>query len=54
MHLRSKNTYRVKMREWKKMFHKNGNQNKAEVAIFFFWGVAAPTAYGISQARGRI
>ena len=26
-------TYRLKVRGWKKMFHANGNQKKAEVAI---------------------
>ena len=32
-HLTSKDTYKLKMRGWKKIFHKNGNQNKAGAAI---------------------
>ena len=32
-HLRSRNTYRLKVRGWKKTFHANKNQKKAEVAI---------------------
>ena len=32
-HFRPRDTYRLKMRGWKKIFHANGNQKKAEVAI---------------------
>ena len=32
-HLRSRDTYRLKVKGWKKTFHANGNQKKAEVAI---------------------
>ena len=32
-HFRPKDTYRLKVREWKKIFHANGNQKKAGVAI---------------------
>ena len=32
-HFRPRDTYRVKVREWKKIFHANGNQKKAGVAI---------------------
>ena len=32
-HLRRRDTYRLKVREWKKIFHANGNQKKAGVAI---------------------
>ena len=32
-HFRPRNTYRLKVRGWKKMFHANGNQKKAGVAI---------------------
>ena len=31
--LRLQVTYRLKMREWRNMFHTNGKQNKAGVAI---------------------
>ena len=27
-HFRSKDTHRLKVREWKKVFHANGNQKK--------------------------
>ena len=33
-HFRSKGTHRLKMRAWKKVFHANGNEKKAGVAIF--------------------
>ena len=32
-HLRPRNTYRLKVRRWKKIFHANGDQKKAGVAI---------------------
>ena len=32
-HFRSRDTYRLKVRRWKKIFHTNGNQKKAGVAI---------------------
>ena len=32
-HLRPKDTYRLKVRGWKKILHANGNQKKAGVAI---------------------
>ena len=32
-HFRSRDTYRLKVRGWKKVFHANGNQKKAGVAI---------------------
>ena len=32
-HFRLRDTYRLKVREWKKIFHANGNQKKAGVAI---------------------
>ena len=31
-HFRPRDTYRLKVREWKKIFHANGNQKKAGVA----------------------
>ena len=33
-HFRPGDTYRLKVRGWKKIFHANGNQKKAGVAIF--------------------
>ena len=32
-HFRPRNTYRLKGKGWKKIFHANGNQKKAGVAI---------------------
>ena len=32
-HFISKDTHRLKVREWKKVFHANGNQSKGSVAI---------------------
>ena len=32
-HFRPKDTYRLKVRGWKNMFHANGKQRKAGVAI---------------------
>ena len=32
-HFRSRDTYRLKVRGWKKLFHANRNQKKAGVAI---------------------
>ena len=34
IHLKTKDTYRLKVKGWKKIFHANGNQKKAGVAIF--------------------
>ena len=34
-HFRAKNTYRLKMRGWKNIFHANRNQKKAGVAISY-------------------
>ena len=33
-HFRPRDTYRLKGRGWKRIFHANGNQKKAGVAIF--------------------
>ena len=33
-HFRPRDTHRLKVRGWKKIFHANGNQRKAGVAIF--------------------
>ena len=32
-HFRPRDAYRLKVRGWKKIFHANGNQKKARVAI---------------------
>ena len=33
-HFRPQDMYKLKVREWKNIFHANGKQKKAEVAIF--------------------
>ena len=33
-HLKTRDTYRLKMKGCKKIFHANGDQKKADVAIF--------------------
>ena len=33
-HLKPRDTYRLKVKGWKKIFHTNGDQKKAGVAIF--------------------
>ena len=33
-HLKTRDTYRLKVKGWKKIFHTNRDQKKAEVAIF--------------------
>ena len=33
-HLKPRDTYRLKVKGWKKIFHENGGQKKAGVAIF--------------------
>jgi len=33
-HLKPRDTYRLKVKSWKKIFHENGGQTKAGVAIF--------------------
>ena len=32
-HLKTRDTYRLKVKGWKKIFHSNGDQKKARVAI---------------------
>ena len=32
-HLKTRDTYRLKVKDWKKIFHTNGDQKKAGVAI---------------------
>ena len=33
-HFRLRDTYRLKVKGWRKIFHTNGNQRKAGIAIF--------------------
>ena len=34
IHLKTRDTYRLKVKGWKKIFHTNGDQKKAGVTIF--------------------
>ena len=38
-HFRPRDTYRLKVRGWKKIFHANGNQKKAGVAILISYKI---------------
>ena len=38
-HFRPRDTYRLKVRGWKKIFHANGNQKKARVAILISYKI---------------
>ena len=38
-HFRPKDTYRLKVREWKNIFHENGKQKKAGVAILISYKI---------------
>ena len=46
-HYRSTDTYRLKVRGWKKIFHANGNQKKAGVAIL----ISEKTDFKIKKGR---
>ena len=39
-HFRPRDTYRLKIRGWKKILHANGNQKKARVAILISQKIA--------------
>ena len=61
---RPTDTYRLKVRGWKKIFHVNGNQKKAGVAIlisYCVWGLlftgcrfVVPVVFGICPQRLRL
>ena len=38
-HLKTRDTYRVKVKGWKKIFHANGDQKKAGVAILISYKI---------------
>ena len=38
-HFRPQDTYRLKVKGWKNIFHANGKQKKAGVAIFFIFSL---------------
>ena len=39
IHLKTRDTYRLKVKGWKKVFHANGGQNKAGVAILISYKI---------------
>ena len=49
-HFRPRDTYRLKMRGWKKIFHANGNQKKAGVAIL----ISDKIDFKIKNEIGRV
>ena len=51
-HLRAKDTYKLKVRRWKKVFHLNGNDRKVEVAILLSDKVDFKTK-GIQKDKGH-
>ena len=50
-HLRPRDTYRLKVRGWKKIFHASGNQKKAGVAILISDKINFKECY---KRQGRI
>ena len=46
-HCKPRDTYRLKVKGWKKIFHANGDQKKAEVAIL----ISDKTYYEIKRQR---
>ena len=44
-------TYRLKVREWEKVFHANGNNNKAGVAILILGKIDFKTNTVMRQRR---
>ena len=53
-HFRSRDTYRLKVRGWKKIFHANGNQKEVGVAILIsdkIWNLKKKN--GHEEPRGR-
>ena len=46
-HLKTRDTYRLKVKGWKKIFHANGDQKKAKVAIL----VSDKTDFEIKRQR---
>ena len=38
-HLKTRDTYRLKVKGWKKIFHENGDQKKAGVAILILYKI---------------
>ena len=51
-HFRPKDIYRLKVRGWKKMFHANGNQKKARVAILISEKIDSKMKHVIRDKEG--
>ena len=52
-HFRSKDTQRLKVRRWKKVFHANENQKKAKVAILISYKTNFKTKAVIRDKEGH-
>ena len=52
-HFRRRDTYRLKMRGWKKIFHANGNQKKAGAAILISDKIDFKTKNVIREKEGH-
>lgn len=52
-HFRSRDTYQLKVRRWKKVCHVNGNQKKAEVAILILDKIDFKIKKVISDSEGH-
>ena len=52
-HFRPRDTYRLKVRGWKKIFHANGNQKKAGVAILISEKIDSKIKNGERGEDGR-
>ena len=50
-HFKPRNTQRLKVKEWKKIFHANGNQKKAGVAILISHKIDFKTVYNKRQRK---
>ena len=52
-HLKTRDTYRLKVKGWKKTFHANGDQKKAGVAILISYKIDFKTKAGKRDKEGH-
>ena len=52
-HLRSKHTHRLKVKGWKKIFHANGNEKKAGVAVLMSDKIYFKTKFIVRDKEGH-
>ena len=53
-HFKTRDTYRLKVKGWKKIFHTNGDQKKAGVAILTFYISNAYPLFSFCLAQGHM